>query len=192
MNWVLTHWPSIALAILPLLAVRFCWDFRENMNIWAWGLYAVFIASFFSSNAAAFVPIPDEKTLEAARIWVANVQLYQEISYKACVVTALGIAFLAGFRAQIRGATALLMATVLAALGGEFLESTYCRLNDPVRHVSHIYLFEGGRNPTCVRMVEFGIAPWMSWLGWMFMPALTVIPSVIAMGWTARKKRLST
>ncbi|MDA7663812.1 hypothetical protein N8569_00760, partial [bacterium] len=78
--WILTHWPPIALAILPLLAVQYCWEFRENMNLWAWLLYAVFVASFFASNAAAFVPIPEEQTEESARIWVANVQLYQEIS----------------------------------------------------------------------------------------------------------------
>lgn len=185
-------WASIALAILPLLAVRFCWEFKQNMNLPAWLFYGVFVASFFSSNASAFVPIPDEKTLEAARIWVANVQLYQEISYKACVITALGVAFFAAKWGQFKGSTFLLMATVLAALGGEFLESTYCRLNDPVRHVSHIYLFEGGRNPTCARLVEFGIAPWMAWAGHVFMPTLTVIPSVIAMWWTARKKRAST
>ena len=184
-EWVFVHWESVALAAVPLLAVHFCWGFRENMNGWAWAFFAIFTAMFFASNAFRFVPVPDERTVETALRWSQDVRLYSTIGHKACAVAALWVAFFASMGGKMKGATALLCATVLAAMFGEFLEFSYCRLRDPVRGFDHIYLLEGGRNSACGRLVEFGIHPRMAWLGSFFMPTITVFPSVVAMWWTA-------
>lgn len=192
MQWVLTHWPSIALAVLPLLAINYCWEFRERMNLWAWLFYAVFVALFFADNSWRLVPMPGENaTLEDARRWELDVRLYYGIARGWCTIAALGIAFWAAMAGKLNKAAALLFATVIMDLFGGHTEYTYCRLNDPVRYESHIYLFEGGRNPACARLAEFGLGEFWAWLGVWFAPILTVAPSVFAMWWIARKKRQS-
>ena len=191
-QWVLVHWPSIALAVLPLLAIHYCWGFREHMDRTAWLFYGVFVALFFADNSWRLVPVPAEITLEAARRWELDVRLYYGIAQGWCAVAALAIAFNAGIKGRLSGAAALLFATVLMDMIGGRSEYTYCRLNDPVRYTSHIYLFEGGRNPACARMAEFGLGEWWAWVGVWFAPILTVAPSVFTMGWVARKKRLGT
>lgn len=191
-NWILTHWPSIALAVLPLLAVQYCWEFRDHMNLWAWLFYAVFVALFFADNSWRLAPFPELLTLETGRRWEIDVRLYHGINRGWCAIAALTIAFLAAMQGRLKGAAALLCATVIMDLVGGHMEYTYCRLNDPVRYTSHIYLFEGGRNPACARIAEFGLGQWWAWVGVWFAPILTVAPSVFAMGWVARKKRLGT
>lgn len=188
-NWILIHWPSIALAVLPLLAVNYCWEFRDRMDRYAWAFFGVFVALFFASNSWRFVPIPDAATAEDWRLWFIDARLIHAILLKGCAVVAVGVAFLAGFRGQIRGACALMMATVLAVMLGEWIESSYCNLRDPMKGIEHIYKFEGGRASVCGRLAEAGIGKGFAWVGVWLTPALTVVPSVFAMGWTAMRKR---
>lgn len=188
-EWVLIHWESVALAILPLLAVRYCWEFRENMTVWAWLFYAVFVALFFASNSWRFVPIAEAPTAEDWRLWFIDARLVHAQLLKGCAVAAVAVAFFAGIRGQIRRAAALLMATVLMAMLGEWIESSYCSFRDPMKGVEHIYKFEGGRQSVCGRLAEFGIGEGFGWVGVWLMPVLTVVPSVTAMGWAAMRKR---
>jgi hypothetical protein len=185
-NWVLTHWPSIALAILPLLAVNYCWQFREKMNLWAWLFYGVFVALFFASNSWRFVPFPENPTLEQGRLWLNDARLVHTVSLKWCAVAAVAVAFLAGRNKPIRGAVALMMATVVAAMLGEAMEFSYCRLRDPVKGFAHIYYYEGGTQSVCGRVAEAWAG--FGWIGVWLTPILTVVPSVIAMGWTSMRK----
>lgn len=189
MYWVMVHWESIALAILPLLAIHYCWGFREHMNLWAWGFFGIFVALFFASNSWRFVPFPDDPTLEQGRLWLNDARLIHTISLKWCAVAAVGLAFIAGLKGQIKGACALLMATVVLAMFGEATEFSYCRLRDPVKGFAHIYYYEGGTESVCGRLAEAGVGTGFGWIGVWLTPALTVVPSVVAMGWTARRKR---
>ena len=189
-EWVLIHWPSAVLIIIPLLAAHFCWNLREHMQPAAWLFFGVFVAMFFADNSWRLVPWPDPLTIENGRLWSQQVRLYYGIANGWCAFAAVAIAFYAAVTNQMKGATLLMLATVIGSMFGSHTEFTYCRLNDPVRGFDHVYLFEGGRNPACGRLVEFGVAPWLAWIGVWFAPLLTVAPSIVAMGWTVRRKQI--
>lgn len=188
-QWVLTHWPSIALAVLPLLIAQYCWGLRRYMPPAAWMFYAAFVGIFLSANSWRYVPVPAELTVETALRWVEDVRLYYDIGHGWADIAALLAAFYAIATRQFKGATLLLLATFIAARVGGHIEFTYCHLRDPVRGASHLYLLNGGMNPSCGRVAEFGIAPWAAFLGVWLMPTLTVLPSAVALWWTCRKER---
>jgi len=189
-EWALVHWESIALAILPLLAVHYCWGFRENMQFSAWLFYGVFVALFFASNSWRVVPIADIPTAENWRLWFIDSRLTHNIALKGCAVAAVFVAFIAFVRGETKGAARLMLATVIAAMLGEWIESSYCNIRDPMKGMEHIYKFEGGRQSVCGRLAEAGIGKGFGWIGVWLTPALTVVPSVAVMGWTARRKQI--